>query len=279
MINNIQCMPTASSNASVGEKREINASDGESLRWVEFGHGTPLVVSPALGTPLTSWLPAIQTLSKDFKVLFVLTRGGCEGPAPAAANALTVERRALDLAELINHLGFEKYHLLAHSSGVSPAVVSLKHVTHAPSNICLISARYGAGPAVDAEGLLKRAQENPGFKSIVQSILIGHSPPALAGLMRDQLQDFRRVEALLRAFEHARAYTYSEPWPVGMAITFFIAENDPEDVRDTTRQIVGAHPEERWSLKDIPDAGHFFVQDDGHAAGTLIGKHLCLQCE
>lgn len=260
--------------ALMGTTREITASDGEKIRWVELGSGRPLVVSPALGTPLASWLPALLALSTDFKLIFVLTRGGCEGPTPQDPVALTVQRRAEDLAELINSLGFREYCMVAHSSGVSPVIVSLKQLNTQPSHVCLISARYGAGQPIGAEDLLQRARKDSGFMNVVQSIVVGYSPPSAVGVIREQLRDFSRLEALLRAFELSRAFSYTDPLRTGIAMTFVIAEHDPDDVRKTTCQIVDTHSEEPWALVDVPGAGHFFVQDDGPAAAALIARSL-----
>lgn len=254
--------------------REITASDGVKIRWVEFGCGKPLVISPALGTPLASWLPAILTLSADFKLIFVLTRGGCEGPTPQNPAALTVQRRAEDLVELINSLGFPEYCMVAHSSGVSPVVMSLKQLNIPPSHVCLISARYSAGQPIGAADLLQRARKYSGFMSVVQSIVVSYSPLSAIDVMREKLHDFSRLEALLLAFEHSRAFSCTDPLRTGIAMTFVVAEHDPDDVRKTTRQIIDTHSEEPWVLVDVPGAGHFFVQDDGAAAAALIARSL-----
>lgn len=263
--------------ALMAAAKEITASDGEKIRWVEFGCGRPLVVSPALGTPLASWLPALLVLSADFRIVFALTRGGCEGPTPKGLANLTVQRRGEDLAELINSLDIREYCMVAHSSGVSPAVVSLKQLNTPPSHVCLISARYGAGQPIGAEDLLQRARKDPGFMNVVQSIVVNYSPPSAAGVMRELLRDLSRLEALLHAFDLSRAFSYADPLCAGIAMTFVMAEHDPDDVRKTTRQIVDAQLGEPWTLIDVPDVGHFFVQDDGEAAAALIATRLSTQ--
>lgn len=260
--------------ALMAAAKEITASDGEKIRWVEFGCGRPLVVSPALGTPLASWLPALLVLSADFRIFFALTRGGCEGPTPKGLANLTVQRRGEDLAELINSLDLREYYMVAHSSGASPAVISLNQLNTPPSHVCLISARYGAGQPIGAEDLLQRAKKDSGFMNIVQSIVVNYSPPSAAGVMRELLRDFSRLEALLRAFDLSRAFSYTDPLCAGIAITFIMAEHDPDDVRKTTRQIVDAQLGEPWTLVDVPDVGHFFVQEDGEAAAALIATRL-----
>lgn len=254
--------------------KEIPASDGEKIRWVEFGCGRPLVVSPALGTPFASWLPALLVLSSNFRIFFTLTRGGCEGPTSKGLANLTVQRRGKDLAELINSLGLREYCMVAHSSGVSPVIVSLKQLNTLPSHVCLISARYGAGQPIGAEDLVQRARKDCGFINVIQSIVVSYSPPSAAGVMRELLRDFSRLEALLRAFELSRAFSYTDPLCAGIAITFVMAEHDPDDVRKTTRQIVDTGLGEPWTLVDVPDVGHFFVQEQGEAAATLIARSL-----
>jgi len=266
-----------SPNTLMAAAKEITASDGEKIRWVEFGCGRPLVVSPALGTPLASWLPALLVLSANFRIIFALTRGGCEGPTPKGLANLTVQRRGEDLAELINSLDLREYCVVAHSSGVSPAVVSLKQLNTPPSHVCLISARYGAGQPIGAEDLLRRAKKEPGFMNVVQSIVVNYSPPSAAAVMRELMRDFSRLEALLRAFDLSRAFSYADPLCAGIAMTFVMAEHDPDDVRKTTRQIVDAQLGEPWTLVDVPDVGHFFVQDDGEAAAALIATRLSPQ--
>ena len=110
--------------------------------------------------------------------------------------------------------------------------------------------------------------------NIVQSIVVNYSPPSAAGVMRELLRDFSRLEALLRAFDLSRAFSYTDPLCAGIAITFIMAEHDPDDVRKTTRQIVDAQLGEPWTLVDVPDVGHFFVQEDGEAAAALIATRL-----
>lgn len=263
-----------SPNELIAAAKEITASDGERIRWIELGRGRPLVVSPALGTPFVSWLPALLVLSADFRIFFALTRGGCEGAVPKGLANLTVQRRGEDLAELIDWLDFKEYCLVAHSSGVSPAIVCLKKLNTLPSHVCFISARYGEGAPIRAEELLQRAKRDPGFMNVLQSIAVSYSPITAADVMRGLLRDFSRLEALLRAFDLSRAFRYSEPLCVDVEMTFVIAEHDPEDVRETTRRIVEAQCGEPWTLVDLPSVGHFFVQDDGDAAATLIATCL-----
>jgi alpha/beta superfamily hydrolase len=110
--------------------------------------------------------------------------------------------------------------------------------------------------------------------NVVQSIVVGYSPPSVAGVMREYLRDFGRLEALLYSFEQSRAFRYVEPWCAGIAMTFVMAEHDPEDVRQSTQEIIDTHSKEPWALVDVPGAGHFFVQDDGAAAAALIARSL-----
>ena len=259
----------------IGVKKEMFASDGTKIQWIECGSGKPLVISPALGTPFISWLPAIQSLSTVFRLIFILTRGGVEGPIHQNPTALTVERRADDLTELINSLKLQEYYIAAHSSGVSPVILGLNKLKIPPIHVCLISSRYDIGPPIGAESLLQRARKNPGFTKLVQSIVVSFSPPSVAEVIREQLHDFNRMESLLYAFEESRAFNYITPIRLGITITFIIAEYDPEDVRNTTRHIINRYENEPWTLVDVAKVGHFFIQEDGAAAAALITRSLC----
>ncbi|WP_150148197.1 hypothetical protein [Candidatus Enterovibrio escicola] len=84
---------------------------------------------------------------------------------------------------MVNALELQNYFMVAHSSGVSPVVVSFKKLSRPPSHVCLISSRYDAGPAIDAEALLQQANENPGFLNVVRSVVLGFSPPSLSELI------------------------------------------------------------------------------------------------
>lgn len=254
--------------------RTLVASDSSEIKWVEFGAGKPLVVSPALGTPLASWQDAISALKDNYKVIFVFPRGGCESPMPQERNALTVERRAEDLVELLEFLQLQDYYMVAHSSGVAPVLVSLTRLTRLPSRVCLVSARYCPGPPIGAENLILRARTDVGFMRLVQTIIAGFSPPSVAEIIKENLSNFEFLETLLYSFEYSRSFRYEEPFRADVPIDFLIAENDPEDVKSSTRELVDSRVEEPWAIIDVSGVGHFFIQDDGKRAAAVIINSL-----
>lgn len=95
--------------------RFFTTSDGVRIHYRESGNGHPLIM-------LTGWTGNTSVfhrnypeLDKHFKVYTMDFR--CHGLSDSPAHGLHISRLAQDLHELIEHLGLEKTHLLAHSMG------------------------------------------------------------------------------------------------------------------------------------------------------------------
>ena len=261
-----------------GMKRKILSSDGYEISWIEFGKGIPIIISPALGTPLFSWIEAIKTLAEKHKVIFIFTRGGYEGAIPNTVSSLTVERRGLDIIELLESLNLLQYYIVAHSSGVAPVAFSLPLMKIKPLHIVFLSSRYEAGQPINAEYLIKRSKDDLGFLNIINSVIASFSPPFITKYTRDSLNEFSRLEALLIAFDYSRGFNSFENLDPNIRITFIIAEYDPDEVRISTKYIIESRKSKlsKWDLLDLKGEDHFFIQTQGTIAANLINNLLII---
>lgn len=93
----------------------FRTSDGLWLYYEVTGQGDPIVLLPGFGEALTMWRHSVPVLSRTHKVVCLDLRG--HGRSMKVPGNNTQERMALDVKELIDHLGLEDVLLIGHSLG------------------------------------------------------------------------------------------------------------------------------------------------------------------
>jgi pimeloyl-ACP methyl ester carboxylesterase len=98
-------VPTATVN-SISLYYELHGDSGE-----------PLVLVHGYTGDITDWRHQLPELSRTHRVLMMDLRGHGRSEAPKDRSSYTVEQMASDVEALLDHVGFERYHLLGHSMG------------------------------------------------------------------------------------------------------------------------------------------------------------------
>jgi pimeloyl-ACP methyl ester carboxylesterase len=79
--------------------------------------GEPLVLVHGYTGDVTDWRHEIPDFSRTHRVLVMDLRGHGRSETPKDRSSYTVEQMASDVEALIDHVGFERYHLVGHSMG------------------------------------------------------------------------------------------------------------------------------------------------------------------
>ena len=125
-----------------------SASTGVNLYYEDTGGGGPAVVLfPSTGLSLDVWnIHPVPDLRDRYRVITFDPRGIGRSKAPDAF--LTIEQMAVDVADLLHHLGIDQAHLVGHSVGGRIALsLTLTYPGLARS---LVMAASGSGSAIRA---------------------------------------------------------------------------------------------------------------------------------
>jgi pimeloyl-ACP methyl ester carboxylesterase len=247
----------------------IKGSNETTIVYCELGAGAPLIVSSAFGLPFEYWRETLEALAQHFRVLFPLQRGLWGRELPVERTQVTVRDHADDIVALVDRLDLSRCYMLGHCSGVAPLVESLPRLRSRVAALCCVSTRYRPGSPIQVEPLLARAAESKLMYERILSIALAYGPPAIRTVLRRELSDHARLAAHLRAIASARAYGCA-PVPAGVSAHLVIAEHDPPEIRQSALEYLERHPS-RWPrLWDVPEAGHFFLQDSPQRAAELV---------
>jgi pimeloyl-ACP methyl ester carboxylesterase len=95
--------------------RDVPLSDGGSLHVVERGQGRPLVLLHGITLSALTWHYQLQDLTGSFRVLAVDHRG--HGTSKSGDGGWELDRLALDVRELVEHLDLRDAVVVGHSMG------------------------------------------------------------------------------------------------------------------------------------------------------------------
>lgn len=102
----------------------VTADDGQRIPVCVMGSGAPVVLVHGLGCSHRHWLPVARRLSRHARVYAWDAR--CHGACVALPGAaITLQRLAADLQQLLDHFGIERAVLVGHSMG---ALTVLRYV-------------------------------------------------------------------------------------------------------------------------------------------------------
>lgn len=79
--------------------------------------GEPLVFVHGYTGDITDWRHQLPEFSRTHRVLVMDSRGHGRSEAPPDRSSYTIPQMADDVEALVDHVGFERYHLLGHSMG------------------------------------------------------------------------------------------------------------------------------------------------------------------
>jgi pimeloyl-ACP methyl ester carboxylesterase len=124
--------------------------EGADLHYELDGAGPPLVLLPGLGSDSLSWSPVRAALARDFRLVLPDPRGA--GRTRARCESITVERLALDVVSLLDHLCIDRAALLGHSMG---GLVAHAVAVNAPGRISALVLAGSGRLDARAAGLLR----------------------------------------------------------------------------------------------------------------------------
>lgn len=118
------------------------------LFYQEYGAGHPLIVLHGLLGSLDNWHTLSTRFARSFKVIAVDQRN--HGRSPHSAE-MTYEAMALDIVELLEHLGLSTAHLLGHSMGGKTAMHLALHHPQRVSKLVVVDIAPRAYPPLHDE--------------------------------------------------------------------------------------------------------------------------------
>ena len=101
---------------SAASERDFVTSDGVRLHYREAGAGRPIVFVPGWTMPGDIWRAQLTHFARTHRVIAFDPRG--QGNSAVPRDGYTVERRAQDIKELLDHIGAEPVVLVGWSLGV-----------------------------------------------------------------------------------------------------------------------------------------------------------------
>lgn len=130
---------------------EFRASDGTRLHYAASGAGETIVLVPGWTMPASIWAPQIEYLSSRYRVIAFDPRA--QGESAVAKGGYTMERRARDIGELIDHLGVPRVVLAGWSLGVLESLAYVRAQGDARvAALVLVDNSVGEDPPPAARG-------------------------------------------------------------------------------------------------------------------------------
>jgi len=127
----------------------FSARDGTALTYALHGDKGPwLVLCHALLATSAQWEPQVAALSRHFRVVCPNTRG--HGGSAASAPPYDLTLLAGDLADLFDHLGIEKAHLLGASMNGLTVQLFAARYPQKVDRLVLANTTWRYGPETDA---------------------------------------------------------------------------------------------------------------------------------
>jgi pimeloyl-ACP methyl ester carboxylesterase len=106
------------------------------LYYEEHGSGSPLILIAGLASDSQSWLPVVESLSRQYRVIIFDNRGsGRTIPQDAKTS---IQMMADDCIALVRHLKLPHVHLLGHSMGGFVALDCAIRYPHSISKLILV---------------------------------------------------------------------------------------------------------------------------------------------
>jgi pimeloyl-ACP methyl ester carboxylesterase len=156
-------------------------SNGVSIRYVEAGAGEPIILAHGNGGSLAGWVDSgvLSNLATDYRVVAFDWRGHGKSGKPHDSKMYGREM-SLDIVRLLDHLGFQKAHIVGFSLG--SGLTSLLLTIH-PERFLTATLVAGAGPLEWTPAQRERAERDASereheciSRSLIQRLLPPNAP-------------------------------------------------------------------------------------------------------
>lgn len=265
--------------------RRMQSADGLTLAVTVAGEGPPVLLIHGFPDRSDLWRHQIDDLKADFTVIAPDLRGFGESDRPEDVDAYRMRNSVRDMLGILDELGYEKAHVVAHDWGAGVAW-SLVHV--APERVerlVVLSVGHPAVPRTlaqrekswytayfqfpEAEELIRRddwamlrqwASTHPELDRVIADL---ERPGALtAGLNWYRANHHPKLELREREFP-----------PLPMPILGVWSDGDAYLLEEQMAGSKDHVPD--WRYERIEGASHWMQLDAPDAVTALIRSHLC----
>lgn len=267
----ISCLFAAAVSARIeAESHYFRSSDGVRLHYLEAGRGSTMVLVPGWTMPAEIWEPQIRHFARSYRVIAFDPRG--QGESEIARTGYTAERRARDIAELLDRFD-EPVVLIGWSLGVldSLAYVELAG-TERLSALVLVDNSIGEEPPpVTDPTFLKRLRENrvAATERFVRGMYrTPQSEPYLRRIIARSLRVPLEASIALLSYPYPRERWKQIVYRVDRPVLYSVSARFRGQAENLKRNRPQA-----W-IEVFPDAGHALFVDEAPRFNRLVEEFL-----
>ncbi|MBC9930057.1 alpha/beta fold hydrolase [Chitinophaga qingshengii] len=209
---------------TTGQQQYFITGDGVRIAYrIDGQEDKPvLVLSNSIATSYHMWDIQIDAFTPHFRILRFDTRGN--GSSSAPDGDYSINRMALDVIELLDHLGLDRVHFMGLSLG---GYIAQYLAIHAPERIDRLILAHTApylGPQDGFNNNIRSLREAPDMQAFARSFIHNWFPAALITAEDPRIQPFREMVLATS--------------PVGLAGSFAAVRDG--DLRNTI-SLIGRH--------------------------------------
>jgi len=247
----------------------FDASDGTRLHYLEAGRGPAIVFVPGWTMPAEIWQPQIEYFAKHHRVIAFDPRG--HGKSAVTREGYVIERRARDLAELIEQLN-EPVVLVGWSLGVLESLAYIERGGERVRALVLVDNSIGEEPPPSFDPtFLTRLKQNRSATTerFVRNMYRTRQPDAyLRGI----------IESALRVPTDAAVALLSYPYPRERWKKIVYATDKPILYAVTARfsgqaqNLKKNHP--KAQIEVFEQAGHALFVDESERFNRVVEQFI-----
>jgi non-heme chloroperoxidase len=271
LLLGIHTLTTSVKSAELGVERSFTSSDNVRLHYFDSGSGRAIILIPGWTMPAWVFEHQVRVLTGDFRVIAFDPRS--QGNSQVAPSGHHPDRRAKDIAELIETIGETSVVLVGWSLGVLDSLAYIQqHGDSRVAALVLIDNSIGEEPPPDSKfdfvGALKK-DRNGTTRSFVRAMYKRPQTDQYYKRLADASLRTPLAAAIeLLSYPYPRTYwrdaIYSTARPILYAVTPRWAEQG--------KNLVRKHPSAQLEL--FPEAGHALFVDEADRFNRLLGEFL-----
>jgi non-heme chloroperoxidase len=257
--------------AELGTERSFSSSDNVRLHYHDSGSGRAIILIPGWTMPAWIFEHQVRALNRDFRVIAFDPRS--QGNSQVALSGHHPDRRAKDIAELIEAIGESSVVLVGWSLGVLDSLAYIQqHGDRRVAALVLIDNSVGEEPPPESKydfvGALKK-DRNGTTRSFVRAMYKRPQSDQYYKRLADASLKTPLAAAIdLLSYPYPRTYwrdaIYSTARPILYAVTPAWAEQG--------KNLIRKHPSAQ--LEVFSQAGHALFVDESDRFNRVLGEFL-----
>jgi pimeloyl-ACP methyl ester carboxylesterase len=136
----------------------LRTDDGVRLYYEEHGRGTPLVLAYGIGGNADLWDVNVKALAAEHRVVLWEPRGHARSDSPEDPAKYSFQRWALDLRDLLDHLGLRRAHVGGLSLGAGIATRFTLRFPQRVRSLLVTNSSSATGLPLSVENLVMRVR-------------------------------------------------------------------------------------------------------------------------